>query len=103
MKIGKVFGKLAQDRRVERINHISENSADVVLAEGFYVPGNGARRLKTVSTAREAEAYIRSARKLPTARPGHYIGYNLMTGVAIEIANNTPLACNPASETYWSM
>jgi hypothetical protein len=28
---------------------------------------------------------------------------NLMTGKDIQIAENTPWACNPASETYWSM
>jgi hypothetical protein len=26
-----------------------------------------------------------------------------MTGKDIQIAENTPWACNPASETYWSM
>lgn len=28
---------------------------------------------------------------------------NLMTGKEYEEAANTPLACSPASETYWSM
>ena len=28
---------------------------------------------------------------------------NLMTGVEIEIPYDTPLACDPSSETYWSM
>jgi hypothetical protein len=28
---------------------------------------------------------------------------NLMTGKDIQIAENTPWHCNPASETYWSM
>lgn len=28
---------------------------------------------------------------------------NLMTGKEIEIDSNTPLCCDPSSETYWSM
>lgn len=28
---------------------------------------------------------------------------NLMTGKEIEIAADTPLCCDPSSETYWSM
>lgn len=28
---------------------------------------------------------------------------NLMTGKEVEIAEDTPWCCNPASETYWSM
>jgi hypothetical protein len=28
---------------------------------------------------------------------------NLMTGEDVEITENTPWCCNPASETYWSM
>ncbi len=28
---------------------------------------------------------------------------NLMSGVEYEESVNTPLACSPASETYWSM
>ena len=28
---------------------------------------------------------------------------NLMTGKEVEIASNTPLCCDPSSETFWSM
>jgi hypothetical protein len=28
---------------------------------------------------------------------------NLMSGKEVEIAEDTPWCCNPASETYWSM
>jgi hypothetical protein len=28
---------------------------------------------------------------------------NLLTGKEIEIDSNTPLCCDPSSETYWSM
>ena len=28
---------------------------------------------------------------------------NLMSGKEIEIPSNTPLCCDPSSETYWSM
>lgn len=28
---------------------------------------------------------------------------NLMSGKEIQIASNTPLSCDPSSETYWSM
>nr|NDG06034.1 hypothetical protein [Oxalobacteraceae bacterium] len=29
--------------------------------------------------------------------------HNLMTGKPVEIDVNTPLCCDPSSETYWSM
>jgi len=28
---------------------------------------------------------------------------NLMTGAEVEIPSNTPLCCDPSSETYWTM
>jgi len=28
---------------------------------------------------------------------------NLMSGKMVEIAEDTPMACDPSSETYWSM
>ena len=28
---------------------------------------------------------------------------NIMSGKEVEIASNTPLCCDPSSETYWSM
>ena len=28
---------------------------------------------------------------------------SLMTGREVEIASNTPLCCDPSSETYWTM
>ena len=34
---------------------------------------------------------------------GTKIVKNLMTGKDVEIAEDTPWCCNPASESYWSM
>ena len=50
-------------------------------------------------------------RDLYPARQGYRFDYypskivvkNLMTGQPVEIDADTPLCCNPASETYWSM
>lgn len=36
-------------------------------------------------------------------KPATKIVKNLMTGQDIEIAADTPLCCDPSSETYWSM
>lgn len=36
-------------------------------------------------------------------QPATKIVKNLMTGKDVEIASNTPLSCDPSSETYWSM
>lgn len=102
MKNGAVLAKLANDKRVAKLNLTSDNEqVSIVLAAGYYVPK--ARGPRAFRTAKAAHAFIKSAKKLPVAREGHYIDFNLMTGEAIEVANGTPLACNPASETYWSM
>lgn len=37
------------------------------------------------------------------ARPKTKKVTNLMSGKEVEIAYDTPLACDPSSETYWSM
>lgn len=37
------------------------------------------------------------------AAEGKRLVRNLMSQKVIEIDNDTPLACNPASETYWCM
>lgn len=37
------------------------------------------------------------------AAPGKKLVRNLMSRKVIEIDEDTPLSCNPASETYWSM
>ena len=42
------------------------------------------------------EEYNKAMRTTKTVR-------NLMTGKEVEIDINTPLSCDPSSETYWSM
>ncbi len=37
------------------------------------------------------------------AKPGFTLVRNLMSQKVIEIAEKTPLCCDPSSETYWSM
>lgn len=37
------------------------------------------------------------------ARPKTKKVTNLMSGKEVEIASDTPLCCDPSSETYWSM
>jgi hypothetical protein len=69
----------------------------------------------TVWTGRDAAAMDREVRELflsglytvdkfrvevvPTTKTVR----NLMTGEMVEIPHDTPLSCDPSSETYWSM
>lgn len=104
MKNGKVLAKLALDKRVKSLNLTSDNEqVSIVLADGYYVPNAARCWVNTFRTAKAAHQFIKQARKIPVARPGHHIVTNLMTGIAIEIENNTPRVCDPSSEAYWSM
>lgn len=102
MKNGKVLAKLAQDKRVAQLNLTSDNEqVTIILADNFYV--EGARGRGTFRTAKGAHQFIKSAKPMPVAREGYEIVMNMMTGKPVEQAIGTPLCCNVASETYWSM
>jgi hypothetical protein len=100
MKNGKVLAKLANDKRVAKLNLTSDNEqVSIVLAPGYYVPN--ARGARAFATAKAAHAFIRSAQKVPVAREGYEIVTNLMTCKLVEQASGTPWACSVASESYW--
>jgi hypothetical protein len=102
MKNGKVIERLQSDRRVRTIS-VTDKSAAIFLADGFYAKdaaGNGIRT-KMVGSAREAEAFIKSALPMPVAREGYKIVTNLMSGLPVEERIGTPWGCSVQSETYW--
>lgn len=103
MKNGKVFAKLALDKRVARLT-IGSASATITLADNCYVE-TGKDRVSNyalVKTAKEAEAFIRSATVLPKAPEGQHYVRNLMTGKPVLEADGTPYTASVASESYWS-
>lgn len=69
----------------------------------------------TVWTGRDAAAMDREVRELFLSGlytvdqfrvevvPSMKTVQNLMTGALVEIAHDTPRACDPSSELYWSM
>lgn len=63
--------------RVEKLNRMNPNQD-----RGYYYA--------------TLEHYQNSVVKMKTVR-------NLMTGQEVQIPSNTPLSCDPSSETYWSM
>lgn len=80
---------------------------DIVKYEtyGYYRTEQGAKIGKTrkhkhnanikVMSRADAAAFLRTVPKKKVR--------NLMTGELVEIDINTPLSCDPSSETYWSM
>lgn len=101
MKNGKVLAKLAQDKRVAKLTLTSDNEqVSITLSPDYYVPHT--RGVRNFTTAKAANAFVKSAQKMPVAREGYRIVFNIMTGLPVEEANDTPFACSVASETYWS-
>jgi len=103
MKIGKVFAKLAQDKKVKGISH-NDDGALVTLNEGFALEG---KTFLLCCNAKEANAFVRGSKKVvietPVEQPAMKTVRSLMTGKEIEIAADTPLCLDPSSETYWCM
>lgn len=102
MKIGKVFAKLAMDKRVADLVINSDNQAGhVILSNDYYDSKNPRSRRGAFTNARQAEAYIKGAVKMPVAREGYEIVTNLMSGKPVEQAIGTPYACRVDNEAYW--
>lgn len=100
MKNGKVLAKLAMDKRVAQLNLTSDNEqVTVILASNFYVPHKNRGFFRT---AKAAEAFIKSAKPMPTPREGYEIVFNMMSGEPVEQAVGTPRCCRVDSESYWS-
>ena len=102
MKNGKVLAKLALDKRVASLTiHSDDQAGSLMLADGFYSTTEPARRRKSFTTAKQAHAFIKSAKPMPVAREGYKIVTNMMTGLPVEEAIGTPYTCSVASESYW--
>jgi len=71
---------------------------------------SGERLVSTTVWRDRSEADMKSLTSSLDIEPGHRYEYfptqitvkNLMTGQNIEIDRDTPWACNPASESFWS-
>lgn len=99
MKNGKVLAKLMQNAKVERIEILElTGRAVVVLKPDFHVDG---KRTLTAKTAHEINGFVRAA-KTKAQNPNKTVT-NLMTGKPISIPVDTPRACDPSTELYWSM
>lgn len=100
MKNGAVLAKLANDKRVAKLNLTSDNEqVTIILADGFYVPNANGRG--TFRTAKGAHTFIKSAKPMSVAREGFEIVTNLMSGKPVEQAIGTPHCCRVDSEAYW--
>lgn len=72
----------------------------------YFKTAAGARRSATCSNRSAGKEVYHAieetffALKYPV---GTKVVKSLMTGKDVEIAEDTPWCCNPASETYWSM
>jgi hypothetical protein len=71
----------------------------------WYATESGAKRGKTCSNRNAGhEAYdYASQEDYKTKVVYTKTVKNLMSGKDVEIPSNTPLHCDPSSETYWSM
>lgn len=87
-----VIYKMAADGRPEKLRVIDTDSA-------------GAKRSATCTQRRlGVPVYFLEFGKWLALRPVRMIKVkNLMSGKEFEIAEDTPLCCDPSSETYWSM
>lgn len=72
----------------------------------YFATAAGAKRSATCSN-RNAGKKVYEAMEETFFALKHLVGMktvkNLMSGEDVQIAEDTPWCCNPASETYWSM
>ena len=71
------------------------------LTNTFRYDGITKQGMDSVKT--NMEIVLPSTKYLLEVRPATKIVKNLMSGKEIEIDYDTPLCCDPSSETYWSM
>lgn len=83
--------------RNDEINAILRHIKDAAIGIEDMVPGMDMELDELRRTRTLAEEFGRDP------APGHRLVRNLMTKRVVEIREDTPLACDPSSETYWSM
>ena len=72
----------------------------------YFKTAGGAKRSTTCANrnaGREAYAFMEETMFYLKHPVGMKTVKNLMTGKDVQIAEDTPWCCNPASETFWSM
>jgi hypothetical protein len=106
MKIGKVIERLQNNSKVEAIKfHTPVQDRAVTAVEVFLKDGfkNGGERKMLCSSAKEADTFIRGAKKVEALKPEMKEVTNLMSGKKILIPSDTHRCCDPSTELYWSM
>lgn len=80
------------------------HKASTVIIKSFQLESSAKRSATCMNrnAGGESYAYTDSVTYDKSVRSSKKVK-NLMTGKEIEIDSNTPLCCDPSSETYWSM
>jgi hypothetical protein len=73
--------------------YATERAAKTALTRGL---NEGQIHNRNEWAISETSEFFHSIEKTKTVR-------NLMSGLEVEIGVNTPIYCDPSSETYWSM
>lgn len=87
------------------MNYVVFHKSNPHADKRYFKTASSAKRSTTCSNrnaGREAYNFMEEtmfALKYPV---GMKVVKNLMTGAEVEIAEDTPWSCNPASESYWS-
>jgi len=88
------------------LNYIVFHTADPHAKKRYFRSAAGAKRSATCSN-RNASAKVYDFMEETLFLIKHPVGMktvkNLMTGEDVQIPEDTPRCCNPASETYWSL
>lgn len=98
--------KVPVEARVSEVSHLLRSSEkDAYSKEAYayacgYLESTLVRVLDLLPPGKR-ELFLASLEK--QVRPKTRKVRNLMSGKEVEIAYDTPLACDPSSETYWSM
>lgn len=88
------------------MNYIVFHTANPHADKRYFKSAAGAKRSVTCSNrnaGRPAYAFMEETLFYIKYPLGMKIVKNLMTGKDVQIAEDTPWCCNPASETFWSM
>lgn len=97
--------KVPVERRLGEVVNLIRDREAAGSSDGYaYVTGyleSALKRALDLLPPGKRELFLASLEK--EARPKTRKVRNLMSGKEVEIAYDTPLACDPSSEAYWSM
>lgn len=88
------------------MNYIVFHTANPHADKRYFKTAAGAKRSATCANrnaGRKAYDFMEETLFLIKYPVGMKVVKSLMTGEDVQIAEDTPWCCNPASETFWSM